>query len=199
MSTPTKTYDVFLSYSVTEAATAKLVERALAEAGLDVFVPSKAETGERVQDALWRALAESAAVVVILSPDRAPASSTAVELGGAIAWRKAIHLVQPESARAHLPAYLSEYPVYPVSRIDDLVRSVMRALEPLSQEDRDGLCEIYEELGIPADRLLKEPSAVDRLARAFRSRRHKQMPGERLVRELIRLRKAGNLPRLVRA
>jgi len=199
MTTQTQTYDVFLSYSFTEASTANLVERALTQAGLDVFTPSKVQPTEDLEDSLWRALAESAAVVVILSPDRAPGSSTAVELGAAIAWHKPIYIVHGEARSARLPSYLSSFPAYPISRIDDVVQSVMRTLEPLSEEDRSALCDIYTELGIPTDALLRQPAAIETLAREFYSRRRKQISGERLVQELIRLRKRGGLPKLVGA
>lgn len=199
MTTQTQTYDVFLSYSFTEGSTANLVERALTEAGLDVFTPSKVQATEDLEDALWRALAECAAVVAVLAPDRAPGSSTSVELGAAIAWHKPICIVHAEAASVRLPKYLSDFATYPISRIDDVVQSVMRTLRPLSKEDRAALCDIYMELGIPADNLLREPDAVEALARAFHSRRRKRTSGERLVQELIRLRKGGHLPRLVKA
>ena len=198
MNTQTQTYDVFLSYSFTETPTANLVERALTEAGLDVFTSSKVQPGEDWEDTLWRALAESAALVVILCPDRPQGSSIAVELGAAIAWHKPIYIVHPEAETVRLPSYLSDFPAYPISRIDDVVRSVMRTLEPLSDEDRSVLCDIYADLGIPTDALLKEPPTIDMLAGKFRSRRHKSVSGERLVQELIRLRKTGKLPKLVR-
>jgi len=178
---------------------AELVEQALQEAGLDVFDPARVDPGSSVRDTLWRALAESAALVVVVPRERGPASNTAVELGAAMAWHKPIDVVHPENRRSPIPDYLSEYPAYPVSRVDDIVQSIRRSLRGLSEEQRAVLVETYSELGLPSDKLLGQPADVERLAHLFNARCKTNFPGERLVHELMRLRKRGDLPRLRKA
>jgi len=195
----TKTiYDVFLSYSLTEADTAALVERALTAAGFDVFTPAKVEPGADVREAVWRALAESAALVAVVHPQHAPMSNTMVELGAAMAWHKSIFVVQTVNGKTRPPDYLQEFPVYPLSRLDDVVQSVRGSLKPLSERERDILRAVYADLRIPTDRLLRDPTAIEALASEFNRRSTAPVSGERLVQELIRLRKAGLLPRLAK-
>jgi hypothetical protein len=198
MSVQTTTYDVFLCYSLTEAETAELVERSLTQAGLDVFDPRNLEAGSRIDDVLWHAVAKSATLVVIVDPQVAPNANVALELGAAMAWHKPIYVVHADGGTAKLPSYLREFPAYPVSRLGDIAQSVKRGLTTLSDEERSILSSVYTELGIPVDKLLAKPAHVDALGRAFNSRCRKGASGERLVQELLRLRKAGQLPRLGR-
>ena len=196
MSVQTTIYDVFLSYSLMEAETAQLVERTLTQAGLDVFNPAKLEPGSHIRDLLWRALAESAALVVIVDPLRAPGSNVGVELGAAMAWHKPIYVVDANGGTLKLPSYLREFPVYPISRIDDVAQSVKRGLVTLSEEEQSLLMSVYADLGISVDRLLTDPAHVDAFGQEFNRLCQRQVAGERLVQELLRLRKAGQLPRL---
>jgi len=198
MSTQTLTYDVFLSCSLTEAAVAELVKRALEEAGMDVFSVSRLEAGAGFQESLWRALAESSAVVAIVHPRQTLPSSIAVEVGAAMAWHKPVYVVHTESGNVRLPEYLGEFPTYPVSRIDDLVQAIARGSKPLSEEERSVLLSVYADMRIPTDKLLLQPAAVDDLARSFNQLCGTDISGERLVQELVRLRKRGLLPRLGR-
>ena len=196
MSTQIATYDVFLSYSLTEARVADLVERTLSEAGLDVFNSAKAEVDGTNRNVLWRALAESSALVAIIPPLRTLPSTVSVEIGAAMAWHKAIYVIHTERGHAKLPKYLASFPAYPVSRIDDVALAITRGLVLLGEEDRSVLGTLYSKLGIPTDRLLQEPAAIEEFAEEFNRQRGTHMSGERLLQELIRLRKSGDLPRL---
>jgi hypothetical protein len=198
MSTQTLTYDVFLSYSLTEGPIAELVECALEEAGLDVFSVTRLEAGVDWQEGLWRALAESSAVVAIVNPRQTLPSSIAVEVGAAMAWHKPVYVVHTERGNMRLPSYLGEFPTYPVSRIDDLVQAIARGSKPLSEEELSVLLSVYADMRMPTDKLLREPAAVDELARSFRQQCGTDISGEQLVQELVRLRKRGLLPRLGR-
>jgi len=80
--------------------------------------------------------------------------------------------------------------------VNDVVASIKRGLSSLTEDDRAVLAGIYCELGMPTDRLLADPAAIDTLAREFHAKCGKMVSGERLVRELLTLRKRGNLPRL---
>jgi hypothetical protein len=196
MSTQVATYDVFLSYSLPDARTAELVERALEEGGLDVFNVVKVEPGEGLQDLVWRALAESAALVVVVSSQDNLASSVVVEVGAFLAWHKPIYIIHAAKGGTKLPSYLAKFQAYPISRVDDVVQSVKRDLQPLSDQDRAVLSDIYVTLGIPTDKLLGQAASIEELAREFESKSGRRVAGERLVQELVRMRKYANLPRL---
>ncbi|MBU4273280.1 MAG: toll/interleukin-1 receptor domain-containing protein [Planctomycetes bacterium] len=191
----TTTYDVFLSYPLTEAGLAAQVARTLKEVGLDVFWHDGVEAGESFQDTIWRATAESAALIVIVPTESPLTSSVAVEVGAFKAWQKPIYVIQAARGSIKLPAFLAGCPVYPLSRVDDVVESIKRGLASLSEDDRDVLVTIYHEMGIPVDQLLVKPASIEMLAREFRTKSGKMASGERLVRELLTLRKRGNLPR----
>jgi nucleoside 2-deoxyribosyltransferase len=199
MSVQTCPYDVFLSYSFTEGRTADLVERALTEAGLNVFNHAKIELGKDLEDVVRSALAESAAVVVVVDPERPPAHGTLLELGAAMAWEKPIYLVRADAGTVRLPDYLRRFRAYSVSGVDDMVQAVRREAAQLSEADRAVLLAVYAEFGIPLDRLMDEPRHVDALGHEFTARRKKHILGERLVQELMRLRKRGELPPIPKA
>ena len=190
------TYDVFLSYPLTEEALAERVARAVQKAGLDVFWHDRLESGESFQDAVWHALAESAALIAIVPSEGPLASSVAIEVGAFKAWRKPIYVIQAAKGSIRLPAYLADCPVYPLSRVDDVVESIQRGLTSLSEDDRGVLAVIYRELGMPADQLLANPAAIEGLAKEFHAKSGRWVSGERLIQELLRLRKIGSLPRL---
>jgi len=193
-----KTYDVFLSYSPTERRTADLVELALSEAGLSVFVDRKESLpGEDWQESLWEGMANSEVVVVVASSQPAMVSSQAVEVGAAMAWQKPIHVIRSGDPPGEVPSYLEDLPSYPLSRLDDLIRSTREALKPtLSEDQRTALATVYEEFGVAADVLVADPALLNALARKFNVRCKTSFPGERLALELLRLRKSRRLPRL---
>jgi hypothetical protein len=200
MSVPTTTtYDVFLSYPITEAGIADTVTHALERAGLDVFDASKSQTPEEgVHDVIWRAVAESSALIVVVPSEGPLPSSVALEVGAFKAWCKPIYVIQTVPGRIKLPMYIADSPVYPLSRVDDVVESIKRGMTSLSENERNALMEAYQQLALPLDKLLMNPAAIDQLAKDFNTRCGRQVSGERLVRELLNMRKAGRLHRLGR-
>jgi len=199
MSEQTPIYDVFLSYSMKERVAVDLVRRALKQAELSVFsIDEVATVADNIKSTLWRALAESAALVVIISPDEALSSGTSVEVGAAMAWHKPIYIVHTEKKNIVLPSYLAEFLVYPISQVGEVVQSIKRGLTTLSQSELSILRDIYVKMAIPTDRLLRDPASIEKLARDFDARCKKKVSGEQLTQELIRLRKTGNLPKLRR-
>lgn len=143
-------------------------------------------------------MAESAALVLVIPREGVTSSNTAVELGAAMAWHKPIFVVSSGNGNVKPPACLSEYKVYPVSRIDDVAQSIRQSLRALSEPEAAVLRDVYIKLGIPTDKLLTDPASLDELARTFNSRSKVKFAGERLVRELLRLRKSGQIPSLKR-
>jgi hypothetical protein len=190
----TTTYDVFLSYPRTESGLADTVTRALEHAGLDVFDVGKSYMPEEdLQDALWRAVAESSALIVIVPSGGPLASSVALEVGAFKAWQKPIYVIQAAPGTIELPTYVADSPVYPLSRVNDVVESIKRGMTTLSEDERNVLMEAFQQLAMPVDRLMTDPVAIDRLAKDFRARCGTRVSGERLVRELLTLRKRGGL------
>lgn len=197
MSTQTATtYDVFLSYPRTESGLADQVARSLEQAGLDVFWDREIALGENLQDTIWRALAESAALIAIVPSEGPLASNIAVEVGAFKAWCKPIYIIQAARGQVRLPAYLADCQVYPPSRVDDVVASIKRGLASLTEDDCRVLASIYDNYGISVDEILTNPVKIEAFADEFNARCRKRVTGERLVQELLRLRKKGQLPRI---
>lgn len=190
------TYDVFLSYPLTEAGLADQVVRSLEQAGLDVFWDREIELGENLQDRIWHALAESAALIAIVPSEGPLASNIAVEVGAFKAWCKPIYIIQTTRGHVRLPAYLADCQIYPLSRVDDVVASIKRGLASLTEGECKALADIYGDYGVSADQLVSNPVAIEKFADEFSKRCKKRVTGERLMQELLRLRKSGRLPRI---
>lgn len=196
MSTSAPTYDVFLSCGKDGADIAAFVEQKLSESGLTVFNICDAHAGEPIVDVLWEALAESAALVAIITPSTEDRSSLAVEVGAALAWHKPVYVLT--QGEVTLPSYLAHSQARPASEIAAVAREIRRGSVPLSDDHRRILMDLYRKMAIPTDLLIRRPKAIDRLTNAFRKATGLQYPGERLLRELLRLRKQAMLPTLRR-
>lgn len=196
MSTKTTTNDVFLSYSMADAEAARTVTASFVAAGIQVFDLAELRPGENLQQVVMKAIAEASALVAVLKPSSSSNPSIAVEIGAAWAWNKPVFVISTDEQDLRPPSFLGDARVYPPSRVDDVIRAIRRSLQPLSDEDRHVLRAVYASLNLSTDNLVQQPTAVDALATSFNRRRHKHVSGERLVQELIRMRKQGRLPRL---
>lgn len=192
----TKTYDVFLSCSAIDKVYARLVELAFSTQDIDVFQADAMRADENWREMIWNAMAESAAMVLVLPSAGAMPSNTLLEIGAATAWNKPIFLISINDRAENLPSYLHDQRVYPLARLDDVVSKVKAILSPMSEENLQNLTRIYQEMAIPTDRLISMPVAIEELARRYESAFGKAVSGEQLVESLIRLRKMGKLPRL---
>lgn len=198
MSKSRKTHDVFLSYSRESSPQAKVVAQKLADAGLSVFDVFHIKAGQDVVEDAWQALAESWAVVVLIGPGTMP-PSVAVEIGGASAWHKPIYVVLAEAkGEYHLPSYISKFGVFPISEVGKVAELILGALRPLTDDVRDALVRGYSALGVPTDCLLRDPALIERLRDSVKAESGANLSGERIMQELLRLRKRGMLPRLQR-
>lgn len=192
-----KTCDVFISHAMPDLSVARKVADSLESAGLTAFRADAALQGSRdFTDLIWEALAESRAVIVIVSPEVSPHAMGMVEIGAAEAWAKPIFVLLNGPSSTKVPASLSQYPVYPVGRLEDVIRAIRSAFEPLTERDRTVLAGIYHDLRTPADQLSQSPKALRDLTTRFNRMARKQLSGERLLSEILRLRKRGQLPRL---
>ena len=148
--------------------------------------------------AIWDALAECRALIAIISVDATPDAMGMVEIGAATAWNKPIYLVLNGPASTRLPDALKSYQVYPRNRLDEVLQKIRTEFQPLSDDDRQVLADTFKALSIPADKLGQSPKSLRDLTTRFNRKTKKQLSGERLLSELLRLRKKGSLPRIGR-
>jgi hypothetical protein len=190
------TCDVFISNAASDTKIASEIAAGLESAGLETFHAGMVKPGTNISEAIWEALAESRALIAIISPDALTHAMGMVEIGGAAAWNKPIFLLLNGPSSTKLPAALARYPVYPISRLEEVVRAIQSGFEPLTEDERVLLANIYRHLSVPADQLSQSPKALRDLTTQFNKTTHKQYSGERLLSEILRMRKRGQLPRL---
>ncbi len=192
MTNDNKTYDLFVSHSPNDAPSASALAEACRAGGLETMTVQDLPSGVEVEDILWHALAESRALLVVLSPSGLT-PMMGIEIGAAQAWNKPIFVVLTDPSMVQLPASLAHGKVYPPERIGDIIASVGRIGQQLSEEDRSRLTEIYREIGVSVDRLAQDAKQLQSLVKRFNARTGKPFSGERLLSELFRLRKQGRL------
>jgi hypothetical protein len=194
MTRPHAFYDVFISYAQHDVGWAAEVQRAFENAGLRVYNIANTQPGENVSDAVWEALAESAALVALVTAG--PSDLLLVEIGAAMAWHKPVYVLYRGRRPSGLPNYVEQYGVHPESRIERVIELVNKSNGSLSEEQRRTLSNVYESIGVPTDQLMTDPKSVEELTRRFNKAAKTSLSGERLLREMLRLRKVGQLPRL---
>lgn len=194
--TATPTFDVFVSHSSRDREFAADVADRLKSEGLQPFYDASIPLKQEVSEAIWDALAECHAFIVIVSPDSTPDAMGMVELGAATAWNKPIFVLLNGPASSRIPEALGSYQVYPRNRLDEVLTQIRRNFEPITDDERDVLVESYRELNVPADRLSQFPLELQKLAKAFNDKSQKQLSGTRLLSELLRMRKQAKLPNL---
>lgn len=189
-----RTYDVLISHAPADAPVAHEIGAACRQQGLDAVTASDLPAGRAASDALWDALAESRALLLILSAGT-PTLAMAIELGAARAWNKPIFgvLTDPTYNRS-LPG-LSDVPLFTTGRIQDVIQTIRIASQDLSENDRTLLAIAYSHVGASVDQLALDPRQLEDLVRRFASDSGKSVPGERLLSELLRMRKQGRLLR----
>ena len=121
-----------------------------------------------------------------------------VELGAATAWNKPIFILLNGPASMRLPKALESYRAYPLNRVDEIFGKIRHNLEPISDDDRKVLAETYRGVNVPADQLSQSPRSLHQLVEEFNAKTQKHLSGDRLLSELLRMRKKAELPRLNR-
>ena len=196
MATATPTYDVFLSHSARDKDFAADVANRLQAEGLEPFYDASIQVGETVSQAIWDALAECHAFIVIVSSESSPDAMGMVELGAAAAWNKPIFVLLNGPASMRLPEALQSYRAYPLNRVDEILGQIRHNLEPISDDERKVLAETYRDVNVTADQLGQSPSSLRQLVEQFNAKTQKHLSGDRLLSELLRMRKQAKLPRL---
>ena len=196
MATATRTYDVFLSHSARDKDFAADVANRLQAEGLEPFYDASIQLGETVSQAIWDALAECHAFIVIVSSESSPDAMGMVELGAAAAWNKPIFVLLNGPASMRVPEALKSYRAYPLNRVDEILGQIRHNLEPISDDERKVLAETYRDVNVTADELVQSPSSLRQLVKQFNAKTQKHLSGDRLLSELLRMRKQSKLPRL---
>lgn len=194
--TVTPTIDVFLSYNSRDREFAADVADQLKSKGLQPFYDASVPAGQEISNAIWDAIAECHAFIAIVSPDSSPDAMGMVELGAATAWNKPVFVLLNGPASSRLPGGLESYRAYPRNRLDEILTQIRRNVEPITDDEREILSDIYRELSIPADRLGQSPRELQHVMNAFNAKANRQLSGTRLLSELLRMRKQSKLPRL---
>src|SRR5258708_39908456 len=145
------TCDVFIHHGMADRVLARQIADSLESVGLTTFHADAIPQGQDITNAIWEALAESRAVIVLVSPEIAPHAMGLVEIGAAAAWAKPVFVLLNGPSSSKLPAYLATYPVYPISRLEEVIRAIRSGFEPLTERDRGLLAKLYSDLSIPAD------------------------------------------------
>jgi hypothetical protein len=187
-----KTCDVFISNSAGDAKLAAEIAEAFRANGLEAVTYAELLSDANASDALWDALAESRALLAILSRS-GPTSSMTFELGAARAWNKPVFGIVTDPSVTRLPSDLSGIRLFTPGRIEEVITAVKLAGQELTDADRDLLAKAYSELKISVDQLAIQPRQLEKLALRFSVGAGKSVSGERLLSELLRLRKQGRL------
>jgi hypothetical protein len=185
-------YDVFVSYRRQDEALAFQVTTVLKSYGLEVFSDSQIALDDQFENMLWEAMAESRALVAVVSNEIS--AQMALEVGAAKAWNKPLYLVAMNPASVRLPFILPSFQVYPVARIDELAQVIQRSSKPLSDAESNVLVAAYCGINVSVDELALRPKQLSKLTKLFRRQTGRQVPGEQLLEMLLRLRKHGMLP-----
>lgn len=198
MASASKIYDVFVSHAAADATLASEVANACRASGLEAATAAELLPVENASDAVWDALAESRALLAILPPS-GPTPAMAIEIGAARAWNKPIYALVTDPTSIRVPAELAGIPRFTTGRIQDVIHSIRSSAQQLSDDDRAFLVQVYSDLGASVDDLALHPKRLGDLTRRFNNARRKAIGGERLLSELLRLRKQGRLWRTGRA
>jgi hypothetical protein len=194
MANHSTTYDVFLSHSASDAPLAAELAKVCRASGLETMTVWDLPAGVDLGDAVWQALTESRALLVILSPS-GPTPSMGIEIGAAQAWNKPIFAILTDASLVRLPSFLADIKAYPPTRIGDIIEAIKRSGQQLSEEDRSHLAEVYGEIGVSVDQLALDSKRLQKLVKRFSMRAGRTVSGEQLLSELLRMRKQGALRR----
>ena len=191
-----KSFDVFISHAIGDSVVAREIAEACRTSGLEAVSNADLPPREkRWNDTLWEALAESRAMLTILSP-AGPTPSMSVEIGAAKAWSKPIFAVTAEPSSTRLPIALAGVPLYSMGRIEDVISAIKTSAQQMTDDDRLALADVYANSDVTVDQLALKPGSLDTLVKGYQAATGKTASGERLLSELLRMRKQGRLRRI---
>jgi len=189
-------YDVFLFHSAVDEGLSTLVCRQMEAGGLRVFTPGSMTAGKRISDKLRQEIVACTAVVVIATPASTQSSFLGYEVGMAAAWNKPVIVLFDGLNADDLPSFLQEYQLFAVKQIDQAIEWVRRAGDAFSDQQRIELATAYRDFGVPTDVMVFDPAAMHEFVRSFNNRSGTAFDSQKIIRELMRLRKTGQLPKV---
>ena len=196
MKKQTPTYDVFLSHSLQDKGLATFVRESFISQGLSIFELSEVTPGTTISKAVREGLVDSLAVVLLITPSSELTGNLAFEAGMAMAWSKTVFVLYDGRKLSDIPDFLRQFKIYRVDQVRDVGSLILRSKESLTPEQKSVLCRLYTESGVSVDQLLVEPSTLLDMAERFHMESKQLLSPSRLAHELIRMRKAGLLPKL---
>ena len=192
-----KSYDVFLSFAQADRGEANVVKRAFEDRGLSVFSTSEFPPGEVLVDLIHSAIVDARVFVAILSRVSVDSPWVTIELGSALGWGMPIYLLLKEGIEpSALQAPFARHPAFPLSDLDVAIDEIARGIDRLDDRQVKRLGELYADTGVPVAKLVDDPDEMDKLARRFNRAVGAKLSPERVLQEVIRLRKRGALPKL---
>jgi hypothetical protein len=200
MSRPTPNYDVYLSHTRTDLAVAAVVKQQFQANGLSVFDITDQKPGADLYEGIRQGIQDSLVFVALVTPAALQSSNLAFEYGTAWGWSTPCFVLTAGSEFAEFlapPAFLQRLPRYSYpADLPKLVADIREQSAPLTDAEKHALVEAYTAVGVAVDQLQTDPLAADRLRDRFAAKAHRPIQGFRLIRELLRLRKRRQLPRL---
>ncbi|HEV7225667.1 MAG TPA: toll/interleukin-1 receptor domain-containing protein [Pirellulales bacterium] len=194
MATSAKTYDIFISHGAADSKAAADLAAVLRANDLEPFTGDEVGAGENFTDLMWEALAESKALLAILSRSEL-SSSMAFEIGAAQAWSKPIYAIVADPSSVRLPASLAHVRHIAPGGIEEVIYDLKHSADVLTAEDQRVLAEAYSESGVSVDAFALDHQQLRKLTEKFNRKTGKIVTGERLLFEMLRMRKRGILQR----
>ena len=191
--------DVFLSYSSADWKVARQVARTMEAKGLRVFPPSQRvnDPGKTWSPVNRNAISEARAFVVILTRQSLDSTGILFHFGAALMWNMPVYVLLDGLKKSDVPKALRRASVHALQDLADVVNSIdQKASDILSAEQMKTLTAVYRDVGVPTDELLSNPDALEKLASRFNRAARVDFEPERLLKELIRLRKTRRLPKV---
>lgn len=191
----TPIYDVFLSHHPQDGGLASMVTREIESAGCGVFSLESLPLGSHIQSQVLDALVDSSAVVVLLTRSSVESRGVAFEVGVAMGWDKPIYIIHDGLEMRSIPEFLNQFHLVPLSDLPRVVKQIQSLRKPLSDSQREFLIDAYRQVAVPVDQLLRDSKQRARLSNLFAEQAPEPIASNRLLQELIRLRKKGQLPK----
>ncbi|MBI2807007.1 MAG: toll/interleukin-1 receptor domain-containing protein [Planctomycetes bacterium] len=178
--------DAYVAHSARDVELAAHVAEVCRARGLEPMLDRDLPTGPAASDALRRALAESRALILIVSNPEL-SSDLLVRIGAAWAVKKPVYGLLTETAMNPIPTVLHGVELYPYERVEDVVNAIKARSEQWSEDDRAYLAKAVADLGRSVDTLLLQSPDLQELEKRFKKHVRKSISTEQLMSELLRL------------